>query len=147
MTADPTTPREPEIEAMARGARRFLWILRRALALAGCYGLGYGLWRCFADGGAGLTFIAPYDAVTTPSSKGFLWLAAGLLLVLRVEWTFGRGRWLALALCAALWWLPIVACADEEPHAWIVRVFASLAAFLSLFVWRTLWSLTKPIGG
>ncbi|MBM3974403.1 MAG: hypothetical protein FJ301_09925 [Planctomycetes bacterium] len=133
MTSDPTTPREPEIEAMARGARRFLWVLRRALALAGCYGLGYGLWRCFLTEGA-------------PSSKGFLWLAAGVLLVLRVEWTFGRGRWTALALCAALWWLPLVAFVDEEPHAWIVRVFASLAAFLSLFVWRTLWSLTKPLG-
>lgn len=134
MTSDPTTPREPEIEAMARGARRFLWVLRRALALAGWSGLGYGLWRCFLADGA-------------PSSKGFLWLAAGLLLVLRVEWTFGRGRWTALALCAAMWWLPIVAFADEEAYAWIVRVFASLAAFLSLFVWRTLWSLTKPIGG
>jgi hypothetical protein len=134
MTDDPTTPREPEIEAMARGARRFLWVLRRALALAGWYGLGYGLWRCFLADGA-------------PSAKGCLWLAAGLLLALRVEWTFGRGRWLALTGCAALWWLPIVAFADEEPHAWIVRVFASLATFLSLFVWRTLWSLTKPIGG
>jgi hypothetical protein len=122
MTDDPTTPREPEIEAMARGARRFLWVLRRALALAGWYGLGYGLWRCVVADGA-------------PSSKGCLWLAAGLLLVLRVEWTFGRGRWLALGACATTWWLPIV------------RVFASLAAFLSLFVWRTLWSLTKPIGG
>jgi hypothetical protein len=80
------------------------------------------------------------------SSTGFLWLAAGVLLVLRVEWTFGRGRWLALALCAALWWLPLL-FADEEAHAWIVRMAGTLAAFLSLFVWRTLWSLTKPLGG
>ena len=140
MTADPLRPHEPEIEALARGARRFLWLLRGALFVAGCYGLGYGLWRSFVHGGddAGA-------AASVVSSKGFLWLATGVLLVLRVEWAFGRGRWLALALCAALWWLPLL-FADEESYAWIVRMVGTLAAFLSLFVWRTLWSLTKPIG-
>jgi hypothetical protein len=141
MTADPLHPREPEIEAMARGARRFLWLLRGALFVAGCYGLAYGLWRSFVHGGDDAAGAAPMA-----SSTGFLWLAAGVLLVLRVEWTFGRGRWLALALCAALWWLPLL-FADEEAHAWIVRMAGTLAAFLSLFVWRTLWSLTKPLGG
>jgi hypothetical protein len=141
MTADPLRPHEPEIEAMARGARRFLWLLRGALFVAGCAGLGYGLWRSFVHGGDD-----DDAAASIVSSKGFLWLAAGVLLVLRVEWTFGRGRWIALALCAAMWWLPLLV-ADEEAHAWIVRGFASLAAFLSLFVWRTLWSLTKPLGG
>ena len=45
-----------------------------------------------------------------------------------------------LSVSLALWFLP-VALGDDSDYGYILRIFATLVAFLSLAVWRTLWRL------
>ncbi len=146
MTADghPTTPHEPhepEIEALARVARGFLWGVRRLFWLAGAVAIGYGLiglwqkrtgWSEVTPGQ--LHPLAHVDAV---------WLCVGLPLLVPVDWLFGRGRWWALALLATLWFAPRLLGGDDD-FGYLLRIFASGVACASLLVWRTLWRLTKP---
>jgi hypothetical protein len=52
VTTDPAAPPpEPEIELLGRVAGRFLWLVRRALWLAGAVALAYGAWRSGHDAG------------------------------------------------------------------------------------------------
>ncbi len=139
-----TPPREPEIEVLAHLATGTLRVLRAAFWLAGAIGIGFGLHRSCSEGG--LSFYAPYSALTVPSAIGVVWICGGIPLVARAEWLFGRGRhrWWLLVLCAALWigasWLP-----GDPEYGYVLRFFASLVATLTMLVWRTLWRLT-PTG-
>lgn len=126
-------PPEPEIELLARIARRAVWLLRRVLWFAGATAIGYGLWR-----GA-----APLADGSLPAAAGFVWLCAGLPLLAPARWLFGRGRWRALALAALLWFLPCL-LPDDHRHGWVLRVFATVAASLSLAVYATLGRLAEP---
>lgn len=139
MTAELQPPREPEIEALGRVARRALWLIRRVLWIAGAVAVGYGLWRGWTRGD--LT-----GAVPQPSASGVVWLCVGLPLLARIGWLFGRGRWLALGVGGLLWFgaslLP-----DDPDYGYVLRFFASLIACLTLLVWRTLWSLTAGATG
>lgn len=136
----PDLPREPEIELLATVARRGLWTLRAAFWLAGAIAILFGLWRSATP---------PVDeaghAGSAPNALGVVWLCAGLPLVARTEWLFGRGRWPALAGCALLWFGAIPLPHDHR-YGFVLRAFASLVACLSLLVWRTLWRLTMPAG-
>jgi len=129
-------PREPEIEVLGRIARGGLWVVRRVFWLAGVAAIAFGVWR---------TFTAPIDAAgvvgTTPNALGIVWICAGLPAVLRVDWLIGRGRWRALTLGAVLWFGAALLPHDHD-FGFLLRVFASLVACLSLLVWRTLWRLT-----
>lgn len=127
MSADPTTPREPEIELLGRIAARAIRILRRVLWLAGAAAVGYGLWRFLTQ---------------SERAGGFVWICVGLPLLLPIGWTFGRGRWRMLAVAAALVWGPSL-LPDDRDHGWILRCFAVLIPCLTLLVWRTVWRLTK----
>ena len=135
-------PHEPEIEALGRVAHGFLWLVRRVLWLAGLGGVGYGLWRCWAEGGAGWTFVAPYSLVTMPSAKGVVWVGLGFPALLPVGWTFGRGRWLVLAISAALWF-GAMALPDDHRYGFVLRIVATFVVAATMLVWRTLWRLTS----
>ncbi len=130
----PNAPHEPEIELLGRIARHGLWFLRRVLWVAGAFAVGYGLVRTWSA-----------DEVATPSATvpalGFVWMCAGSPLLCRVDWLFGRGRWLALVAGALLWFGPSLLAADPE-YGFVLRAFASLIACVTLLVWRTLWRLT-----
>lgn len=137
----PAPPREPEIELLATIARRGLRTLRAAFWLAGAAAIGFGCWRSATPpiDDAGL-------AGAAPNALGVVWLCAGLPLVARADWLFGRGRWPALAGGALLWFGAILLPHDHR-YGFVLRAFASLVACLSLLVWRTLWRLTVPAGG
>lgn len=144
MTASPPAPHEPEVELLAAAARRFLWLLRRVFWVAGAVAIGFGLLARHQDGQLYFTGIAGLG--TVPEPLGFVWIGAGLPLVLSVRWTLGRRWWLPLPFFVALWFLP--ALADDDPdHGYILRLFATLVAYLVLLVWRTLWRLTREGGG
>ena len=135
-------PHEPEIEALGRAAHGFLWLVRRVFWLGGLGGVGYGVWRCWADHGSGLWFYAPYSALTVPSAKGVVWLCLAFPALLPVSWTFGRGRWLVLAVSAALWF-GAMTLPDDHRYGFVLRIVATFVAAASLLVWRTLWRLTS----
>lgn len=136
---EPAPPREPEIEALARIARTALWLVRRVFWVAGAVAVGHGVWRSGVDGG--WSFVAPYALATLPAATGIVWLCLGLPLLVRTGWLFGRGRWPALGLGAALWFGACLLPMDHT-YGFVLRLFASLVACLSLLVWRTLWRLT-----
>ena len=127
----PATPREPEIEFLGRFATGGLWLLRRALWLAGACAIAYGVWRSLQT--------RVDDSFM--SALGPVWVTLGLPLVLPTEWAFGRGRRWWLGVSVVLWFAPMLLAGE---HAWgfVLRMFATLIAFLSLAVWRTLWRLT-----
>ncbi len=132
MTApDPTSPPEPEIELLGRIARRVLWCLRRVLWLAGATAIGFGV-RSVVIG--------------EPLFVWFVWFAGGLPVLVPVDWMLGRGRFVVLTVGVVLWFLPSLLAGDQD-HGWVLRVFASLVAAATLFVWRTLWRLTLPAAG
>lgn len=137
-----TPPHEPEIEALGRAAHGFVWLLRRAFWLGGLGGVGYGLWRCWADEGAGWTWVAPYHLMTIPSAKGVVWLCLGFPALLPVDWTFGRGRWILLAISAALWF-GAMTLPDDHRYGFVLRITATFVVAATLLVWRTLWRLTS----
>jgi hypothetical protein len=132
MQSPPTgnPPHEPEIEALGRAAHGFLWLVRRVFWLAGLGGVAYGLWRCWADHGA------------VPSAKGVVWVGLGFPALLPVGWTFGRGRWLVLAVSAVLWF-GAMALPDDHRYGFVLRIVATFVAAATLLVWRTLWRLTS----
>ena len=141
-------PHEPEIEALGRVAHGFLWLVRRVLWLAGLCGVGvglchcwleegaYGLWRWLHGEGAGLTFR------TMPSAHGAVWLCLGFPALLPVDWTFGRGRWLVLAISAVLWF-GAMTLPDDHRYGYVLRIVATFVVAATLLVWRTLWRLTS----
>lgn len=129
---DPTSPpREPEIEFLGRVATRGLVVLRTAFWLAGAVAIAYGAWRAL---------LAP-EREGPASALGPVWVAVGVPLVLPVDWLFGRGRFAVLGISAALWFLPML-LPDDHRFGFVLRMFATLVACLSLLVWRTLWRLT-----
>ena len=135
--SDPQPPREPEIEALGRAAHGFLWLLRHVFWIGGLFATTWGIERCFDQR---WTFIA-MNTTTTPV-HGFTWLCVGLPLLARVDWLYGRTRWLALTIAAALWFGPSV-MQDDHVFGFILRVFATAVACATLLVWRTLWRLTE----
>jgi hypothetical protein len=133
-------PHEPEIELLGRIASRALWTIRRVLWLAGAVAIGFGVWISGRD--AHWTFAAPYSLLSVPAATGVVWISVGLPLLCRVDWLFGRGRWRALLLGVSLWFGASAMPGDRD-YGWILRIFASLVACLTLLVWRTLWRLTR----
>ncbi len=121
-------PREPEIEALGRIARRAIRTIRTVLWLGGAVAVGFGLYQALGQ---------PAAAV---SARGFVWTCVGLPLLAPVPWLFGRGRWPALAAGALLWFGPSL-LPDDPEYGFVLRFFASLVACLTLLVWRTLATL------
>jgi hypothetical protein len=138
---EPTTPREPEIEALGRLARRFLWCVRGVFLLAGLGFTGFGLMQLLS-GRTGLSEVTP-GAMVTDHHIDVVWLCLGLPMLPAVDWTFGRGRWLVLAVLAVLVVTPVLLGGDDD-YGYIIRAFAGMVALASLAVWRTLWKLTTP---
>ena len=134
-------PREPEIEVLGKLARGGLFCVRAAFLLAGAAALLYGLKRTLATGD-GWQFGA-FEWRAAPSASGAVWLALGLPLALPADCLLRKGRGQAALLSAsvALWFAPI-ALADDSDYGYVLRMFATLVAFLCLAVWRTLWRLT-----
>ena len=96
----PASPREPEIEVLARLVRGGLWCLRRALWIAGAVAIGHGLMGCWDS--------------STLSAPPIVWLCVGVPLVCRVDWLFGRGRWWALATGVLSWFGAALLPADHQ---------------------------------
>jgi hypothetical protein len=134
-------PHEPEIEALGRAAHGFLWLVRRLFWLGGLGGVGYGVWRCYAGDGMSWA-IDPAALGTVPSAKGVVWLCLAFPALLPVDWTFGRGRWLVLAVSAALWF-GAMELPEDHRYGFVLRIVATFVAAASLLVWRTLWRLTS----
>lgn len=130
--AHPTPPHEPEIELLARFARRGLLVLRLVFVIAGV--------AAFVHGTGRLLHPPPDDPAF--AARHLVWFCAGLPLLLPVNWLFGTGRWLALTAFALLWALPILLL-EDDPYGFVLRMFATLVACAALFVWRTLNGLTR----
>lgn len=131
------TPREPEIEFFGKVVRLFLTAARVTLFCAGLFGVVLGVTWLVQDSSS-----AVVPAETTPQLMGFVWISAGLPLVLPVGWLFGHGRWIAAAIAVALWFGPVV-CPLDHRYGFIIRFGASLVACATLLVWRTIWRLTR----
>lgn len=124
---------------MGRIAKGGLVVIRSVFWIAGIYAICYGLRLGFMTGPR----LWADSAWTLPSAQGFTFVCAGLPLAVKADWLFGKGRWLALAASVVLWlgpsWLP-----GNHDHDYLLRLFATLAATLTMLVWRTLWRLTQP---
>ncbi|MBK8097573.1 MAG: hypothetical protein IPK26_10720 [Planctomycetes bacterium] len=88
MTSQPTSPppppppREPEIELLGRIARRFLWLVRRVLWLAGVAAIAHDIWRSGVN--SGWSLVAPASLVSWPAATGIAWLCLGTPLFVRI---------------------------------------------------------------
>ena len=139
--ADPDlNPREPEIELLGKIARGALFCSRVVLVVAGVVAVLYGLKRTLTTGSAWT--LGGFEWRESPSASGAVWLTLGLPLALPADVMLRRSvRQVALlSVSLALWFLP-VALGDDSDYGYILRIFATLVAFLSLAVWRTLWRL------
>jgi hypothetical protein len=146
----PSVPHEPEIEMLGRVARRALWTFRRVLWAAGAAAVLFGLHSALGAPNTGVfAFVRAFELLPAERPpavsaagvvRGAVWLCAGVPLLVRVDWLFGRGRWPALAAGAVAWGAPALLPPDHE-YGFVLRFFASLIACLTLLVWRTLWSL------
>lgn len=139
----PLPPREPEIEALGRIARRGLWLARIVLWLGGLASATLGVLRMVAPELGPDIGLAPPNELPGGGhaiAPEFVWFCPALVLLLPVEWTFFRGRWIVLGLSALLWIVPIWLPGDHE-YGYVLRVFGTLIAFLTMLVWRTLWGL------
>jgi hypothetical protein len=134
------TPREPEIEAMARAARGFMWVLRLAFWIGGSQAVLFGLERSFTPDQPPFEGALP---VGVPNALGAVWLCLGFPALLPIDWLFGRGRWCALAISVALWFGPMLLDGDHR-QGFLLRIVATFVVVVSLLVWRTLWRLTSP---
>jgi hypothetical protein len=131
-------PREPEIEALARAARGFLWLLRRVFWVAGAAAIAYGLWRSGTPDEPPLEGALPVPAL---NALGTVWLCAGLPLLLPSDWLTNRRGAGVLAASLVLWLLPCWLPGDHS-HGYVLRIVATFCSSASLLVWRTLWRLT-----
>ena len=141
------TPREPEIEFFGKVVRLFLTAARWVLFCAGSFAVAVGVYWLVQDARTAVSNENQANASTaypetTPQLMGFVWICAGLPLLLPVGWLFGRGRWIAAGIAALLWFGPIV-CPLDHRYGFVLRFAASLIACATLLVWRTLWRLTK----
>jgi hypothetical protein len=149
----PSIPREPEIELLGRIARRALGAIRVALWLAGAVAVTLAIHRALGAPNTNLfAFVRAFElqpADRPPAWSaagcvwGAVWLCAGLPLLAPVDWLFGRGRWIALAIGAVLWAAPAL-LPDDHTYGFVLRFFASLVACATLAVWRTVRSLAAP---
>src|SRR5262245_36004903 len=132
-------PREPEIEFLGRLARGVLAMLRLLLFVAGIVAIVLACYLA-ASPPAPMT---PHEAVPPLQQRiafNFVWVCAGVPLVLPSRWLFRRGRWKALALGLALWFGPMLLDGDH-PYGFLIRMFASFVACVTLLVLRTLRTL------
>ena len=134
-------PREPEIELLGKLARAGLFVIRVVFLVAGVTAVLYGLKRTFVEGDGWAWGDFAWRA--TPSASGAVWLTLGLPLAAPASAMLDRG-WArrALLLTSAALWVGPAALGDDSDYGYILRLFATLVAFLCLFVWRTLWRLT-----
>ena len=134
-------PREPEIELLGKLARGGLFAVRLAFLCAGAASLAYGLKKSLTAGD-GWDW-QQFAWRSAPSAAGALWVTLGLPLVLPADCLLRRGRaQTALLLTTALLWFGPMALGDDSDYGYVLRLFATLVAFLCLVVWRTLWRLT-----
>lgn len=134
---EPSSPHEPEIEFLAKLARGGLTALRWVMYAAGIAALVVTVLRTATPGD---------EAFSTRLAHNLVWTAAGLPLLLPDGWTFGRGRWVVLAVLACIWFLPMLAAGDHS-YGWVLRFAGTFCGTMTIFVWRTLASLsrgTKP---
>jgi hypothetical protein len=133
-------PREPEIEFLGRLARRFLALLRVLLFVAGIVAIGAACYLT-ANPPAAVTPHEGIPALQQRIAYNFVWICAGLPLLLPSRWLFGAGRWKALAVGLALWFGPMLLEGDHA-YGFLIRMFASFVACMTLVVLRTLRTLT-----
>lgn len=151
----PTPPREPEIEFLGKCARIGLRVLRTVLWLGGVAALSYGCCKAY-DPEFRLWFQPqvpdPFAADPTfPSALGMVWITVGIPLVARANWLLSPKRGLTVVLgVSVVLWFGTMLLADDTRYGFILRMAATLIAFVCLLVWRTLWRLTpegsEPIG-
>jgi len=149
-----------------------LMVVRVVLWAAGAAAIGWGVWKLFFEtSNVGLisfsnlldgeysddreltgeelrviTSKARELGLIESAAAQFVWFCPGIPLVLPADTFFTRRRWWLLGASAALWFAPML-LDDDSPYGYLLRMFATLSAFLTLFVWRSLWKLTKPFGG
>jgi len=143
----PQPPREPEIEFLGKLAHGALVVARIVLALAGIAAICYGCWQAYY--GSAWPLVAPDSEVPTPAGSSpagssIVWFTVGLPLVVPADCWLTKNRyrpWL-LGISAVLWFAPSL-IGDATQYGYILRMFATLIAVMSLLVWRTLWRLTE----
>ncbi|HZN39052.1 MAG TPA: hypothetical protein VFD82_09620 [Planctomycetota bacterium] len=141
MTESPVgQPREPEIEFLGRLASRALTLLRLVLFVAGIVAITAACYLT-ASPPAATTQHEGIPALQQRIANNFVWVCAGLPLLLRSRWLFGAGWWKALALGLVLWFGPMLLDGDHA-YGFLIRMFASFVACVTLLVLRTLRTLT-----
>ncbi|HEX5050956.1 MAG TPA: hypothetical protein VFZ65_04220 [Planctomycetota bacterium] len=133
-------PREPEIEFLARMARRALTGLRCLLFVAGLAMIAGAIWVTLHPQDV-MSEDEPILPLAQRIAHNLVFVCVGLPLLLPVRWLFARGRWPALGGLAVLWFGPMLLEGDHA-YGWLIRFFASFVAFACLLVWRTLSSLS-----
>ena len=135
----PVEPREPEIEFLGRLARRVLTLLRLALFVAGLVAIAAACYIT-ASPPAAATLHEVVPPLQQRIAYNFVWVCAGVPLLLPSRWLFRAGRWQALALGLVLWFGPMLLDGDHA-YGFLIRMFASFVACVTLLVLRTLRSL------
>lgn len=136
----PVEPREPEIEFLGRIASRVLALLRVVLFVAGIVAIAAACYLT-ANPPAATTQHEGIPALQERIANNFVWVCAGLPLLLRSRWLFGSGRWQALAVGLVLWFGPMLLDGDHA-YGFLIRMFASFVTCVTLLVLRTLRTLT-----
>ena len=132
-------PREPEIEFLGRLARRVLTLLRLLLFVAGLVAIAVACYITASPPAA----MTPHEAIAPLQQRiayNFVWVCAGVPLLLPSRWLFGAGWWQALAIGLVLWFGPMLLDGDH-PYGFLIRMFASFVPCVTLLVLRTLRSL------
>ena len=135
----PVEPREPEIEFLGRLARRVLALLRVLLFVLGLVAIAAACYLT-ASPPAAMTEHTPIPSLQQRIANNFVWVCAGLPLLLPSRWLFGAGWWKALAVGLLLWFGPMLLDGDHE-YGFLIRIFASFVACVTLLVLRTLRTL------
>ena len=136
----PVVPREPEIEFLGRLASRVLALLRVLLFVAGLVAIAAACYLT-ANPPAATTQHEGIPSLQQRIAHNLVWVCVGLPLVLPSRWLFGAGRWQALAIGLLLWFGPMLLDGDHE-YGFLIRMFASFVACVTLLVLRTLRTLT-----
>ncbi|MCA8952218.1 MAG: hypothetical protein KDE27_22095 [Planctomycetes bacterium] len=131
---------EPEIDALGRAAQLALRVLRWLFALLGLLAIAGAVFTVCYPVPVYSDDVPPLPTLVAHQTA---FVCLGLPLVLPVGFTLGRGWRHALALGAALWFLPMLLPGDPV-YGFGVRMFATLVAIAVLAVWRTLIGLTNP---
>jgi hypothetical protein len=135
------TPRDPEIEILGKVVRVFLRAARAVLALVGAIVIAGSIYVVLHPETV-MSEQEPIPPLPALVAFNLVWWCLGIPFLLPVKFLFGRGRWPLLVVGGALWFGPMLLEGDHS-YGYLIRFFASLVAVSVLFVWKSVFALTR----